>query len=108
MRPKMEEFITAVGLSKEGLLRTFRASKRTWNPTRSVTLNRFESDASHWKYGGARKKLRPVFPIDPGAGALKSARVVASNQKFLPLSTTNLPLSREQPPIAAVVPGRAA
>jgi hypothetical protein len=102
MRPKIAELITAVGLSNEGLLRTFLASNRKSKLTLSVTLNFFESEVSHWKYLGARKKLRPVFPIEPGTGAVKRARVAVSNQKFLPLSNTSVPLSLVQPLQSAV------
>src|SRR3954468_14629469 len=102
MRPKIDEVMSAVGLSNEGLFRTFLASNLRSNLTRSVIENCFESEASHWKYCGAIKKLRPVFPIEPGAGAVKSARCVWSNQKFLPLSSTRLPMSLEQPEQSAV------
>jgi len=96
MRPHVVEVISAVGLSKDGLFKTFLASKRRSKLTRSVILNFFRSDASHWKYFGAIKKLRPVLPIDPGAGAVNSARVAELNQKFLPLSKVSSPMSREQ------------
>src|ERR1044072_4256976 len=92
MRPKMVEGITAVGLSNDGLFKTLRASTRKLKLTFSVILSCFESDASHWKEFGARKKLRPVFPIDPGAGAANWLRVLASNQKLRPLSNTRAPL----------------
>ena len=49
MRPKIVEVKTAVGLSNDGLFKTLRASTRRSKPTRSVILNLFESDESHWK-----------------------------------------------------------
>src|SRR6267378_1031728 len=59
IRPKIDDVIKAVGLSNDGLLSTFLASNRKAKSTLSVSLNFFENDVSHWKYFGARKKLRP-------------------------------------------------
>ena len=49
MRPKIVEVMTAVGLSNDGLFSTLRASSRRSKLTRSVILNFFASDESHWK-----------------------------------------------------------
>jgi len=49
MRPKIDDVITAVGLSNDGLFRTLRASSRKVKLTFSVSRKRFWSEASHWK-----------------------------------------------------------
>src|SRR5262249_42021704 len=97
MRPKIVEVKVAVGAENEGVFVRFFASTRKSKLTRSVILNCLLKDASVWKYPGWRKKLRPVLPIEPGAVAVNLALSSASNQKFLPLSTTRLPISRVQP-----------
>src|SRR5215475_6783716 len=102
MRPKIDDVKTAVGAENEGVFVRFVASTRNSKLTRSVILNCLLKEASVWKYAGWMKKLRPVLPIEPGAGALNLALASASNQKFLPLSTTRLPISREQPLQSAV------
>ena len=74
MRPNSVLVYVAVGISNEGVLVRFDTSARSSRLNRSVMRVFFARLKSRLKYPGPRKKLRPVLPISPAAGADVFAR----------------------------------
>src|SRR5258708_2431822 len=99
MRPKVELVMSVVGPPKLGVLVRLVASARTSSLTRSFRAIRLRSDESISNQCGPMKKLRPVLPNWPAAGAENLARSAASKYQSRPeaVSVNADPSPRLQP-----------